>query len=76
MQQHLALQWGCQYLKVSALEPGAGLTLQRELTAAGSPDPDELVRNSWSAKRDVAIRAAIAVAETDPDELVRNSWSA
>jgi hypothetical protein len=30
-------------------------------------DADDLVRNSWSAKRD---------AEADADDLVRNSWSA
>ena len=43
----------------------------RLLIDAGSPDADEMVRNSWSAK-EIANRGATA----DADEMVRNSWSA
>ncbi|MCJ1358218.1 MAG: hypothetical protein MMC33_008217 [Icmadophila ericetorum] len=50
-----------------------GVSLAAPVGKAGemsSRDADELVRNSWSEKRD-----ANAGALTDPDELVRNSWS-
>jgi len=38
-------------------------------TTNAAPDADDLVRNSWSAKRGPEAGA-------DADDLVRNSWSA
>ena len=49
---------------------------QQRLTVTAESDLDELVRNSWSAKRDLGNRAEMAKTEADLDELVRNSWSA